>query len=123
MIDNIENLIASLSVDGRLPYAEKLAKRIKFLCEPDDDDMPPSVTSLEGLIQFLHNHPNVVYPVVTLGFDGKFMAQWRRDENHDLTVIFSDKQRVVFVLSTSMGNISGNGNIKFMWESIKSFWQ
>jgi hypothetical protein len=100
---SLSELIAYIERLPSIPFAGRLAARIRYLAEISreeyPDQAPPVVPSLMGLITLLERTPGLAYPDVVLTPQGNIRAQWRRDRNRHFALEFlggDDARFVVF---------------------------
>jgi len=94
IIGYLENLV--------IPYAGKLAERLRYLYEVREEELPEeqplSPDSMFSFYLFMKQNPNPAYPQVTLTYEGDIHAVWRKSENQLLAIDFVGKSDIRYVL-------------------------
>lgn len=101
--EKIRQLINYLRDKSKIPFAQKLTARLKFLydvAKEDADEVPMQPESLSNFIAFLQNTPNLRYPDVVLTPSNEIRAQWRTAPNRHFAVVFLPTGEVRFVIFT-----------------------
>lgn len=100
--EKVSELIELIRRSDELPFAKRLAKRLKELVRiaqeeaPDQSEM--SSVSMRTLIRLLKDHPDLSEPGVVLTPSGNIRAQWRAAPNKLCAVEFMGDGRVRFVV-------------------------
>ncbi|RMH45328.1 MAG: hypothetical protein D6694_04875 [Gammaproteobacteria bacterium] len=96
IIDLFENL--------DIPYASRLAKRLRYLYELREEElpeeMPLSTDSIFSFYLFMEQNPSLAYPQVTLTSEGDIHAVWSKSSNKLLSIDFTGKTSIRYVLFT-----------------------
>ena len=94
--------IRALRGSGRLPYRERLARRLEFLLEAPEEEGEEwgehSPESLRQMLLFLQDIPEFRYPTVAVTPSATFRAQWQRDKSEHFAVDFLPDGQVRFVV-------------------------
>jgi hypothetical protein len=87
--DGTDRLIAYVRTDLAVPYRERLAARLEHLRgAAADDGYALSPKSLQQLVRFLGNHPDLMYPDVVVTPAGNFRAEWWRSRRRHVGIEF-----------------------------------
>jgi hypothetical protein len=100
--ESIDGLIAELRNTRSLPFAARLADRIKTLIalseEEYPDQQPLSPPSLRDVIEFIKVPRQFAYPDVVLTFVGNIRIQWRKARNRHFAIEFLGGRAVRWVV-------------------------
>ena len=100
--ESIDGLIAELRDTPSLPFAARLADRIKTLIafseEEYPDQQPLSPQSLRDFIEFIKATRQYAYPDVVLTFVGNIRIQWRKARNRHFAIEFLGGRAVRWVV-------------------------
>ncbi len=101
-VEKVSELIGLIRRSGELPFAKRLARRLKDLVhiaqeeEPDQSEM--SSESLRMFFGFLRRHTEFAEPDVVLTPSGNIRVQWRAAPNELCVAEFLGDGRVNFVV-------------------------
>ncbi len=102
--EKVSELIGLIRRSDELPFAKRLARRLKELVHiaqeeaPDQSEM--SSVSLRTLFRLLKYHPDLSKPSVVLTPSGNILAEWRAAPNKLCAAEFLGGGRVHFVVFT-----------------------
>jgi hypothetical protein len=99
--DKINRSLVSIKYNKNIPYAQRLADRLRDLYESvleDPDEEPLTPDSLINFIYFLSETPGLRYPDVSLTPTNEIRAQWRTAPNRHFAVSFSSMGDARFVI-------------------------
>lgn len=99
---SLGDLIVYVKEQLKVPFSERLAKRLDHLVETSREDFPYQAPilpqSLQDFIDFLQSVPNLAYPNVVLTPDGNIRTEWRKARNQHFAVEFMGEGDVRFVV-------------------------
>ncbi len=100
--EQIRRQVKALRKGSRLPYRERLARRLDFLLrgfeEEEETWADDSPESLRQMLLFLEGLPEFRCPTVTVTPSATFRAQWQADQNEHFAADFVPDGQVRFVV-------------------------
>jgi len=110
-----------------LPYAKRIAKRLRWLHQAslDEEDEAGIVPeSLSSFLEFMESVQGLQYPDIVLSPEGNLVARWRADQNRNLCIEFlsQDARFVVFAPDPNRTlRVSGVVPLAKLWETLKPY--
>ena len=100
--ERVRATIESAALSLRMPYRDRLIRRLRLLlADATEDDYGETLSpeSLQGLLSFLRQNTAARYPDIMLTPEGFFRAEWHESDSSHLAITFlpgDDVRYVVF---------------------------